>query len=580
MACKLPLHFANPLLPWLPDETLFSLASRHHRLWGNGLSSQSAKLLFGAPHAGTHHDFPNALSEFAERTSGALGQAEDVAEQRTLLRFYRAFCSDSEVRSAAATMASPSVAHLKLRLGLLTSRFRAHHPLKACRPCIHDDALTHGWAYWHLEHQYPGVWVCAKHDTPLQESALKSSGVERFLWHLPSVGVLRPAQFSLSASQIEPPRALSAKILALVQREQPNGWLHPARLLPTLTRRLRDQGMITRGGSLRLTEAAAAFLDYCEPLRQLSELSALPSTLDESKAQIGRILRPLRTGTHPLRILVAIDWLFESHEDFVDQHLHALHEVLDGGPHISVSPSASGETAHPGKSQLLDLMTQGRSARGAAHEIGVDVGSALIWASQAGLQVSRRPKALTSELRAQVIASLSQGTDKLDLATGHGLSISTITRVLLSEPGLRDTWSSARLEARRAEARRTWSELIVSHPGAGTKIVRALEPAAYAWLYRNDRAWLISNPVSICEDVRTRSSGVKWDRRDEALSAAVERAALSLFEQGSTRLRLWQLYQVIPELKAKLATLDRLPLTRTALDRALSRAGGGAHGEI
>lgn len=580
MACELPLDFANPLLPWLPDETLFSLASRHHRLWGHRLSSQSAKLLFGAPHAGTHHDFPNALSEFAERTSGALGQAEDIAEQRTLLRFYRAFTSDSEVRSAAAIMASPSVAHLKLRLGLLTSRFRAHHPLKACRQCIHNDALTHGWAYWHLEHQYPGVWVCTTHNTPLQESALKSSGVERFLWHLPSVGVLRPAQINLSGNQIGPPAALSAKILALVQRVQPNGWLHPAKLLPTLTRRLRDQGMISRGGSLKLTEAAAAFLDHCEPLRQLSELMAMPSTLDESKAQIGRILRPMRTGTHPLRMLVALDWLFESHEDFVDQHLHALHGAVDAGSHKTGSPSASGESAHPGKSRLLDLMTQGRSARSAADEIGVDVGAALMWASQAGIQVSRRPKTLTAEVRAQVVASLSQGADKLDLAASHGLSISTITRVLLSEPGLRDAWSAAQLEARRTEARRIWSGLLVSHPGAGAKIVRALEPAAYAWLYRNDRAWLISNAAPICDDQRTGSRHVKWDLRDAALSAAVERAALTLFEQGSAHLRLWQLYQVIPELKAKLGRLDRLPLTRAALDRALSRAGGEGRREI
>lgn len=61
----------SPFLPWVPGETLFSLCSRQHKFWGYGDSGETARLLFGRRRAGTHHDIPNSLDEFAHRTGGS-----------------------------------------------------------------------------------------------------------------------------------------------------------------------------------------------------------------------------------------------------------------------------------------------------------------------------------------------------------------------------------------------------------------------------------------------------------------------------------------------------------------------------
>ena len=84
MTAALQFEAASPLLEWLPGETLFSLASRHDRLWGYASSWRATVLLFGGRHAGTHHDFPNALGEFATRTEGVFGDAGRIARERTL----------------------------------------------------------------------------------------------------------------------------------------------------------------------------------------------------------------------------------------------------------------------------------------------------------------------------------------------------------------------------------------------------------------------------------------------------------------------------------------------------------------
>lgn len=148
------------LVPWLEDETVFSLVSRLHKLWGYPLAGNTTQILFGHHQGGSQHDFPTRLTEFAQSTKGLLGSATNIVQKHTLYKYYRTFLDEPERQELADALYGHSLAHLKLRLGLLTSRLRANHPLKACPLCMQADVEQHGVAYWHLTHQYPGVWIC------------------------------------------------------------------------------------------------------------------------------------------------------------------------------------------------------------------------------------------------------------------------------------------------------------------------------------------------------------------------------------------------------------------------------------
>lgn len=152
------------LLYPLPGETLFSLCSRQHRIWGRPNARETCVLLFGGERLGTQHDIPSGPRQLECRTKGQWGGASTLATRRTLMRFYAPFVDRQLFDGANESMHGPSVAHLKFRLGPLTSRFRANHPLEACRVCTEQDHHDHGWAYWHLHHQYPGVWLCPMHE--------------------------------------------------------------------------------------------------------------------------------------------------------------------------------------------------------------------------------------------------------------------------------------------------------------------------------------------------------------------------------------------------------------------------------
>jgi hypothetical protein len=576
--------FANcdPLLSWLPDETLFSLCSRHHRLWGYATSSRSTQVLFGHRRAGTQHDLPSSISQFAARTDGHFGSDVEIARDRTLLRFYRPFVDPQDVQSAVQAMCGPSVAHLKFGLGLLTSRFRAHHPLKACMTCLRHDVDSEGWAYWHLQHQFPGVWVCPEHGEPLLESTVKSTGVERFLWHLPTERQLATGSTSLPGASLEALAQLARLITSIVERIGTDGWLAFPSVQATLRRRLFDRGWMTSAGSIRLQEAAGDYMEHCRVLRSVPELSNLPSNVEEAKVQLGRLIRPLRSGTHPLRLLLAIDWLFDDLDAFVAMHTDppTLGDSQAETATVVTTQANAGEDDR--RARLLGLLGRGESATAAARSLGIDIGTAMAWAAAAGVAVGRRPKILNPKVRQSLVRDLRVGLDKIDAAGRHGVSVETVTRVLRTEIGLHAQWVAARTGRARQSARQAWLDLLAQQRSLGVKLMRASNPAAYAWLYRNDRQWLREHtPSERAVTAEPRASSVRWDERDAALSLAVRRAAVRLSQgRPGKPIRLWQIFQAVPELKPKLAALERLPLTRRALESALGRSGAATSPDL
>ncbi len=567
-----------PLLSWLPDETLFSLVSRHHKFWGHGLAKQTNLLLFGRSRGGSQHDLPSGIDDFVRLTEQRLGTADEICVQHTLLRYYRNFIGDRDEENFVATLRSQSVANLKFRLGILTSRFRAHHPLKACSVCMQNDRGEFGWAYWHIQHQYPGVWICQTHGSPLLESDLKSSGVERFHWHLPGAAHLRPWPVELKALRDMHFDSLSrlANLTINIVHRQPRIRIDLTQLHWAYRVALGRRNLLTPNGGLRLSAIADEFLTYVQTLKLLPEFSGLASTINEANAQMSRMLRVPRSGTHPLRHIVMIDWLFGESGKFFKAY-----EKILSLPQISNDIKPSGQSLIlPSTAEKSDrkqtlaklIQEEGKSMRAAAAVLDIDTATAIVWAAQMGIEASHRPKKLKADRRKALVEILRQGVDKKIAAKEFEISVVTVTHVLRSEFGLNQQWQQARQAAARVRAREAWSALVTEHANLGVKFIRNLNPAAYAWLYRNDRKWLSERSPVLGVSISSTSHRVHWDERDLDLSAAVERAALTLRSSlGKQKLMLWHLYQAIPELKAKLSVLDRLPITLRAIEVALGR---------
>ncbi|TXC67556.1 hypothetical protein FSC37_15985 [Piscinibacter aquaticus] len=146
--------------------------------------------------------------------------------------------------------------------------------------------------------------------------------------------------------------------------------------------------------------------------------------------------------------------------------------------------------------QLLEIIAGGLSPTAAARLIRIDPDTALLWATQAGIAVARRPKLITAAIRAAVIAELRLGRPKAAISEKHGISEVSVTRVLLSVPGLREQRERCIADAKTMHARAKMSAIIAKAPGLSVKQVRTKLGKDYMWLYRHDRAGCRQSPTS------------------------------------------------------------------------------------
>lgn len=567
------LRLNSPLFQpdWLPGETLFSLCARIHRLSCNAISCDTTRILFGSPRAGNQHDFPNRLSELAGRSRGCWGDVDDLIN-RTLLPYYLPFATIELARDARESLTGTADGVLKFRLGLLTGRFRAHHPLKACPKCRTADTEKHRIAYWHLDHQYPGALICPVHQEPLGESLLKASGVRRFDWCLPDEGGFRQI-VSATMDDLVLGQLLRLTTDAGMLATLPADFHFESEQLYRCYRlRSFEMGYRCRG-RVAWQDLAADYLDHCSRLRVAEPLSALPANLAECRRELERLLRPPRGHTHPIRHLALIGFLFPAWEDFMQAYRFTA-QFSDPKPATVVSKRGGDERVD----HFISLLGDGHhSCSKAASIVGISVGTAMAWAAQAGISVPRRAKALKPDVRQGLELVLRGGMDKVAAAEKFGIASTTVTSVLRTTPNLHEAWLRARFKHLRSLRRKQWEELQGSYPEAGIKILRELAASCYAWLYRNDRDWLTDPLRHRTLAPKGNHSRVNWDERDQSLAAQVEKTAISLAEKFPDRpIPLWALCQALPQLKAKIGHLDKLPLTHRALTIARRRRSAPA----
>ena len=164
--------------PPLPGELLYSALARHGIL--RGLSSPKAVMaeLFGRPSAIATMDLPNGLAPLFSRVPAWRGKEDDIIGGHTLFRYYTAF-QPAERRHAAREAMMGTSGSLHFTLGVSTFRTGRPTHLQFCPACHDHMEADHGFLHWRVEHQLPGVLVCARHGIPLRRSRVRLSAANR-----------------------------------------------------------------------------------------------------------------------------------------------------------------------------------------------------------------------------------------------------------------------------------------------------------------------------------------------------------------------------------------------------------------
>jgi len=308
-----PTMRQEPKVTYLPDETAFSLVCRLHRLWGFASGHTTARILFGTERRGRLHDFPCGLERLAEQMEGAIGQADEIARGHTLLRYYLPFRTEVDGFNALESMRTRKKTTAKAWLGLLASKVAADHPLKACPACMRKSFDESGWTYWQLRHQFPGVWICPKHGEPLMVLSVDRNHPN---WALPTFRTLdRTWAVGLGDQERDQMERLARLVIGVMDSNPKNGSFN-FRNIGSILRNRFEYLWKKRPFEQQETALAASesWLRYWMPLRFLPDCSKkeFPATY----LWCGCLNQSRWHDCHPLRILLAIDWMFGDFDTF------------------------------------------------------------------------------------------------------------------------------------------------------------------------------------------------------------------------------------------------------------------------
>ncbi len=564
---------ATHLKGWLEGETLYSLCARHHHVAGNAIAAMTSRQLTGTPRMAAH-DFPFHTHEIAARLGPEFGTAEEIAERHTILPFYLHLRSPAVRRDALATVGYGGCGGLKARLGLLAGRFGAAHPLKTCPRCNDALGLSSTKGVWRIEHQWPGVWTCFRCGEALHWTTERTNGGNRFAWLLPADCQFRPGlSETASDTDLAVLRSFSASILDYANRGFDRD-IDPEIFSRVYRERLAAMSLVSRSGRIDVLGFTSHVVTTTRTLAKAHDLAALPTTTVQVEAQLLKLVRNTFRPVHVLRHLALIQALFGGWDAWsialgdtstANTADHESSRVRDDRP----------VDADPRREQFLLLLSEGSSVTSASHATGIAIGTGISWAAHAGTKASRRPSRLTLEHRAAAIEVLQDGGSKETASKASGVSISTINMMLKSDPDLRRKWHSCKFDQARRSNRQAWAATAGRLRTPHRKQLRHLQPAVFAWLYRNDRDWLEAFNTNLALAPKPDRNRVDWDCRDRELAHAVEVARASIaIERPNRAVRIADLCDRVPGLKARSSQLDQLPLTRKALKqrrRAASR---------
>ena len=524
------------VLHFFEDETFYSLCCRQHQFLGHLKASDTLAWLFGQHRCAFTHDFPCNLDALNSLAQAVWGDSLSIMREHTILPIFFPFQSDPQIADVFQTVKSAQIGSIKYRLGLLTGRFGAEHPLKACIACMSNDQTSHGIAYWHLSHQYPGVVLCPIHGLMLRESTVNRQWSGSFQWVLPS-------EASLAAATSPVPSATAQKALQQLGK----GVLDLAscgvsgRFHPMTVRSVYKEALAQRG--ISEPERIRVFIDFAEYASQLQPyppLTSLPTTLQRAESYIYQLTRNPRGHCHPLKHLTLITWLFGRLAPFIDAY-----DCLDSSPHQQISQTKHQNSA---KAEIMDTRLLEKTT---------------------DKKYLRKPKKLKPQIRSAILECLRNGNSKESICFKFGISICTVNRVLRSEPAVANSRTELHQKSTLIKYRAEWQATISAHPGTTAKSIRLMIPSTYAWLYRNDKKWLLTKTLNLPSGRRGNYSNIDWHERDCELADLV----ITLTRRADQKLKLHKtdIFTLVPALSRLLENKDYYLTTRKLLSKILQK---------
>ncbi len=494
------------------------------------------------------------------------------------------------------TMSAIPIVDLPCHLGYFFEHLpRWHTYTLDTLTCVEEDRAEYGECYWHRLHQIPGVEVCPKHKTFLEESAVRTRASYRisksqFVTAERAIvmGTARKV-FSSPVNDVLMEVALAISTLL----ERPYFPSDDHFILRQYHALLAQRGFMTLNGKVRTSTLLSAFADYYPS--ELLSLLHCEVQLTRSTIQAWQRALTYRSdrARHPLWHILLILFLGSTVESFLSREIPYPHPFKEG-PWPCLNPVCE----HYGQRHIRTYQAREERCKGlfftkftcscgfVYSRSGLDHSDEDLFRRDAILAYGPLWEARLRELWFDPTIQLQEIAMQLGVVRG---TINRQTaRLQLPVPRTSGRTPRSDVKTKRKTAkdsswyRTQWTMLVNATPGANARALQRISPGVYQWLVRHDKEWLMANrptnkqsQISInCVSLSSRSAQQKTlhedpKTRDRRVASAVKACAQSIMNEPGypKKVTKRKISLALPEMRR----LERqeAPLTALALQEAL-----------
>lgn len=546
----------------LPDELLYSLLGWIVTLNALKFPREYLEQLFGTKHVVPCVDLPTHLESLHVRLGSfsPTDSAEQLIEKGTIYPYHRPFLTLAHHEAVQHILLHGPGIGLKTLMGRVANRFGASPPLRYCPACIEEDISLCERPYWRRSHQLPGVTCCTKHHLNLVVHVSPSTLTDKQRFVRPPVNLSPSIKRAASGTQQLRFAELSQSLLEAGLPAQ-----DPMHRRAVYTGRISDLGYLTRSNHIDYNALAAAVRRHYSDFTGFPHQDRLLSSPDHPLGWLRALIdRPSRSS-HPICHLLLIGYLFGTLDVFKGAMRQTGRSgVICHNTKVEAGPPPLSDDIGSQQNRLLHDISL--SCREVALTLKLSVTTVVCKRRALGIPIAERRKYLYPDRVDAITSALARGRTPQSIALRQRVSLSTIYRLRAQSPTLDHAYRDYKHGQQLAKHRMRWERALDKHRDDGITAVRAAAPAAYAWLYRHDRAWLKQTRRAYPSKA-LHSPSVDWAKRDRELCQQLK-VCVALLKSRCDRPRISRTLMLrhLGEATVR-ANIQRLPRLDTMLSK-------------
>lgn len=482
-------------MPIPNDEIPYSILARYSLL--SAFSPPQVMMqIYGNRRKRLHPYLPSPINDFAHFFGLS---TEDVIINRTIYPLFR-FSQPLDADDIKNEMLKNTEAKVLLKTAIGHSRFRFFYGLSYCPLCVDDDINNLGFAYWHINHQIPGVQVCFKHHIQLHSLPAGDGRRDRTLVLPPlcneSKEPATPSKIKLAdfASDL---LSLS-KLMALDYRN-------------IYRRLLEDKALICSGsGRLKMRDIVEELKNYWRelPFSDDTAQAGVPSALADFE-YIGRILRKkTHASCHPTKHVLLACWL-------TDGDINNLLKTL--ATQSLQSPLATIESTEVDR-LIISQLQHGVSLNKIEKESCKSRTYIRRLCELNRIKHRSNSSSYSEEVRRNILIKAMYGINRHSIADSAGVSVGYVEQVISNEPNMVRWRKHLKTQKKVMAASETLKQLVSKHPELCKTKLREHAQAEFALLYHHNPV-LLNSLMPAPQKPKPYSKN--WRQEDERLHAAL-----------------------------------------------------------